>query len=447
MNDPMTSAIPHSVEAEQAVLGGLMQDNSAIGYVIDAMSGDDLFRRDHRLIFSTMLELDEKGEPFDAMTLAATLDGKGELEDVGGLAYLGNMAANVPSTANIKTYARIVRDRAMERALAATSTKIMDLVSDGSMTPAEKLDAAGALLMSLSIEDNKTGPQRVSSVLSDWLQDIDERFNNGGKMVGMSTGFEMLDERTAGLNNSDLIILAGRPSMGKTTLAMNIATNVAVHKSIPVAVFSMEMPKKQLIDRMVSALSSVPLANIRKGDLYDDHWPRITKAAAQELRDAPIFIDDSAALTPAEMRNRARRLKKQEGIQLIVVDYLQLMRVPGMQNNKVYEVGEISRSLKALAKELNIPVIALSQLSRSVDSRTDKRPMMSDLRESGSIEQDADVIAFVYRDEVYHEDSPDKGTAEIIFRKQRNGEIGTARLAFQGAYARFTDLAHNRGGY
>lgn len=431
--------MPNSTEAEQAVLGGLMMDNSALGYVLDAVSETDFYRRDHRSIFNAILKCDGAGNPFDTISLASELDTAKELDDIGGLQYLVSLSANTSSSYNIKSYARIIKERSLERRLAQSANEIMDLVHEPSLTPQEKIDSAGALLMELTDDKASTGPRKLSETLMQWVVDLDERFTNGGDLVGMSTGFTELDKITAGLQNSDLIIIAGRPAMGKTTLAMNIAENAALNEDVPVAVFSLEMPVGQLTNRMISSIGRIDHGAIRSGKV-NDHWDNIT-LTTNRLNAAPIFIDDTPSLTSSELRNRARRLKQQEDIGLIVVDYLQLMQCPGTEN-RTNEIGAISRTLKAIAKELNVPVIALSQLSRGVDQRSNSRPIMSDLRESGSIEQDADVIAFVYRDEVYNEESHDKGTAEIIIRKQRNGDIGTVRLAFNGALSRFDNLAH-----
>lgn len=430
----------HSQEAEWAVLGGLMLDNLAIGYVLDAVGTHDFHSRNHRMMFDAILRLDEKGEPFDAVSIAAELDRMGELDNVGGLQALGNMVANTPSSSNIKTYARVVREKSLERQLAHAASEIMDIAHGGNMTPQEKIDKAGGLLLELSDDKSENGPKRVRESLPAWLVELDERFNNGGDIVGLSTGYDDLDTKLNGLNNSDLIIVAGRPSMGKSTFAVNLAENAAINGK-PVAIFSLEMPTVQLINRMVSSIGRVSHESIRTGKVGHDDWSRITVATSR-IQDAPIFIDDTPALSISELRNRARRLKKQDGIGLLVVDYIQLMKAPG-SDNRTNEIGNISRGLKQIAKELDIPVVALSQLSRGVEQRQDRRPIMSDLRESGDIEQDADIVIMLYRDEVYNEESADKGTAEILVRKQRNGPLGTVRLAFNGAMSRFDNLMHN----
>lgn len=432
---------PMSIEAEQAVLGGLMLDSNAIETVLDICGEEDFYRRDHREIFAAILKCDERGDPFDTISLAETLKNSNQLDDVGGFPYLSSLISNTPSASNIKTYARVVKDKSVERQLLQASNQIADIVyNEQGLNTQEKVDATGSLLINLIDDKSRTGPQRVSDALNGWVIELDERFNAGGSIVGLSTGFMDIDKRTSGMNKSDLIILAARPAQGKSSLAMNIAENVSVINEIPAAFFSLEMPTNQLINRMVASIGHVDHERIRTGQLHDDEWPRVTSAAAR-IKNAPLFIDDSGGLTPTEIRNRARRLKRQEGIELIVIDYLQLIRVKGKEN-RTQEIGEISWALKSLAKELNIPVVCLSQLNRSLESRADKRPIMSDLRESGAIEQDADVIAFIYRDEVYNPDSADKGTAEVIFRKQRNGPVGTTRLAFDGSQSRFASLVY-----
>ncbi len=429
----------HSQEAEWAVIGGLMLDNLAIGYVLDAVNSRDFHARTHRMMFNAILQLDERGEPFDAVSLATELDRMGELDNVGGLQALSHMAVNTPSADNIKTYARVVREKSLERQLAHAASEIMDIAHGDNMTPQEKIDKAGGLLLELSDTKSESGPKCVRESLPGWLAELDERFNNGGELVGLSTGYDDLDKKMNGMNDSDLIIVAGRPSMGKSTFAVNLAENAAIN-GIPSAVFSLEMPTVQLLNRMVSSIGRVSHESIRTGKIGDDDWSRITVATSR-IQDAPIFIDDTPALSIAELRSRARRLKKQDGIGLLVVDYIQLMKAPGSEN-RTNEIGNITMGLKQIAKELDIPVVALSQLSRGVEQRQDRRPIMSDLRESGSIEQDADIIICLYRDEVYNEESHDKGTAEVIIRKQRNGSLGTVRLAFNGAMSRFDNLAH-----
>lgn len=445
IQDSATDALkvaPHSIEAEQSVLGGLMLDNDAWDQVSDIVAEDDFYRHDHRMIFRAVAELGRLTKPFDVITLSEWMQDVGILDKAGGLAYLGALAKNTPSAANIKAYAQIVRERAVLRQLAQAGAEISDSVyNKGARTSEELLDDAERLVF--NIADQGARGRRGFSALKDLLvkavDRIDTLFHLDNPITGVPTGYTDFDDRTSGLQASDLIIVAGRPSMGKTSFAMNIVEHAAIKNKTPVAVFSMEMPGEQLAMRMMSSLGRIDQHRVRTGKLSDDDWPRLTSAVSL-LAEAPIFIDDSPALTPNEVRARSRRLAREHGLGLIVVDYLQLMQVSGTKENRVTEISEISRSLKSLAKELKVPVIALSQLNRSLEQRPNKRPVMSDLRESGAIEQDADLIVFIYRDEVYNEDSPDKGTAEIIISKQRNGPIGTTRLTFLGQYTRFENF-------
>lgn len=435
---------PHSIEAEQAVLGGLMLDNDTWDRVQEHVSDGDFYRHDHRLIFRAIARLVERNVPFDAVTLSEQLDNQGLLAQVGGLAYLGELAKNIPSVANIRAYAQIVRERATLRELIRVSNDI----ADSAYTPkgrdgAELLSEAERLIFEIAEARPKNGgPVMIKDVLTNTLERIDQLFNAGDAITGLSTGFTDLDEQTSGLQPADLIVVAGRPSMGKTTFAMNLVENALMRSDKAVLVFSLEMPSESIATRMLASLGRVDQTKVRNGNLDDDDWPRLT-SAVNLLSERKLFIDDTAGISPAEVRSRARRLAREHGeIALIMVDYLQLMQVPGFKSdNRVNEISEISRSLKALAKEFNCPVVALSQLNRSLEQRPNKRPVMSDLRESGAIEQDADIIMFVYRDEVYHPDSEQKGVAEIIIGKQRNGPIGTVRLAFLGKFSRFENLA------
>jgi replicative DNA helicase len=436
---------PHSMQAEQAVLGGLMLDNNAWDTVADLLSEQDFYRRDHRLIFRAIEQLAEKNNPLDAVTLSEWLDQNRLLEEVGGLSALGTLAQNTPSAANIKAYAEIVRENSVMRQLIEVGNRIANsgFVPEGRGSSA-LLDDAEKLVFDIAEQGKrgKRGFRDIRSLLAAAVDRIDMLSQQDEAITGVSTGFSDLDEKTAGLQPSDLIIVAGRPSMGKTTLAVNFAENAAIKNQVPVAIFSMEMPGEQLALRMMSSLGHIDQHKIRTGKLDDDDWPRLTSAVSL-LDAAPIFIDDTPALSPIELRARARRLKREHNLGLIVVDYLQLMQVTNTRENRTNEISEISRNLKALAKELNVPVIALSQLNRSLEQRTDRRPVMSDLRESGAIEQDADVIMFIYRDEVYHEDSPKKGLAEIIIGKQRNGPIGKIELTFRGQFTRFENTARD----
>ncbi|PWY57416.1 replicative DNA helicase [Legionella qingyii] len=437
---------PHSVEAEQSILGGLMLDNEVWDKVSNKLCEADFYRTEHRILFRAISSLVKKDQPFDVVTLLDALKSYNELDDAGGEAYLFELANNTPSVANISAYADIVREKSVQRQLIAVATEIADSAyNPGGRQVPELLDMAETRVFAIGEQTaGDGGPENIKSVLVRAVEKIDALYHNGDAITGLATGLSDLDEMTSGLQPSDLVIVAGRPSMGKTTLVMNMAEHAAIKSGKPVLVFSMEMPSDSLAMRMMSSLGRIDQHKIRTGKLDDDDWPRVT-SAVHMLSEAPLFIDDTPALSPGEMRARARRLAKDHGnLGLIVVDYLQLMKVPGFgADNRTAEISEISRSLKSLAKELQVPVIALSQLNRSLEQRADKRPVMSDLRESGAIEQDADLICFIYRDEVYHEDSPDKGTAEIIVAKQRNGPIGKVRVAFIGKYTRFEDLAYN----
>ncbi len=427
------------MEAEQAVIGGLLLDNRAWEQIADRIAESDFYRNDHRIIFSAIRNLEEKSQPFDAVTLSEWMDQHGQLEDAGGLAYLGRLAKETPTAANIVAYADIVRERSVLRQLIAVGT---DIASNGYKTDGrssrELLEDAEKRVFEIAEQDmrGRGGFQDIKDLLTKTVEQIDYLFQTEGTVTGIPTGFDKFDEATTGLHPGELIIVAGRPSMGKTTFAMNIAENAAIGSKTPVAVFSMEMPGEQLAMRMISSLGRIDQHHIRTGQLTDEDWPRVT-SAVHMLSEANLFIDDTPAMSPGEVRARARRMKRKHGLGLIVIDYLQLMQVPGASENRATEISEISRGLKAIAKELGVPVIALSQLNRSLEQRTDKRPIMSDLRESGAIEQDADLIVFIYRDEVYNEDSPDKGMAEIIIGKQRNGPIGKSVLTFLGKYTKF----------
>ena len=436
---------PQSIEAEQSVLGGLMLDNSAWDKVADIVTEEDFFRRDHRLIFRAIASKASQGNPCDFVTLSDWLKNQDLLEEAGGLAYLGTLAKNTPSAANIKAYAEIVRERSVLRQLITVGNEISSSAyqTEGRSTE-ELLDNAESEVFKIAEQGarGKKGFVPIRNLLTKAVDRIETLFQQDNPITGVPTGWSDFDDKTSGLQDSDLIIVAGRPSMGKTTFAMNIAEHAAIQHKLPTLVFSMEMPGEQLAMRMFSSLGRIDQHKVRTGKLEDEDWPRLTSAVSL-LSEAPLFIDDTPALTPNELRARARRMSREHGLGLIIIDYLQLMQVHGTKENRTNEISEISRSLKALAKELNVPVIALSQLNRSLEQRPDKRPVMSDLRESGAIEQDADVIVFIYRDEVYNEDSPDKGTAEILIRKQRNGPTGMTRLTFLGQYTRFENYIHD----
>jgi len=423
---------PHSLQAEEAVLGGLMLDNSGWDTVADLVTEEDFYRRNHRLIFRAIASLADKNNPLDAVTLSEWLEQNALLQDVGGLGALGALAQNTPSAANIKAYAEIVRENSVMRQLIGVGNEIAgSAFQTEGRDSAALLDHAEKLVFEIAERGSRgrRGFRSIRELLGIAVDRIDKLFQQDDPITGVPTGFDDLDAKTA-----------GRPSMGKTTLAVNFAENAAIKHQIPVAIFSMEMPGEQLALRMMSSLGHIDQHKIRTGRLDDDDWPRLTSAVSL-LDSAPIFIDDTPALSPTELRSRARRLKREHNLGLIVIDYLQLMQVSDSRENRATEISEISRNLKALAKELSVPVVALSQLNRSLEQRTDRRPVMSDLRESGAIEQDADVIMFIYRDEVYNEDSPHKGLAEVIIGKQRNGPIGKCMLTFRGQFTRFENYA------
>ena len=443
--DPQVAGLkvpPHSIEAEQSVLGGLMLDNERWDDVAERVVADDFYTRPHRHIFTEMARLQESGSPIDLITLAESLERQGQLDSVGGFAYLAELSKNTPSAANISAYADIVRERAVVREMISVANEIAEAGFDPQgRTSEDLLDLAESRVFKIaeSRANKDEGPKNIADVLDATVARIEQLFHDG--VTGVNTGYDDLNKKTAGLQPSDLIIVAARPSMGKTTFAMNLVENAAMLQDKPVLIFSLEMPSEQIMMRSLASLSRVDQTKIRTGQL-DEDWARISGTMGILLEKRNIYIDDSSGLTPTEVRSRARRIAREHGgIGLIMIDYLQLMRVPALSDNRTLEIAEISRSLKALAKELNVPVVALSQLNRSLEQRADKRPVNSDLRESGSIEQDADLIMFIYRDEVYHENSDLKGIAEIIIGKQRNGPIGTVRLTFNGQWSRFDNYA------
>ncbi|EIW88700.1 MAG: replicative DNA helicase [Alishewanella agri] len=437
---------PHSIEAEQSVLGGLMLDNEAWDRVSEKVVEHDFYLRSHRLIFNAMARLAEGNQPIDLITVSEALEANQQLDDIGGFAYLGEIAKNTPSAANILAYADIVRERAVVRDMIGVAHDIADAGYDTQgRTAAELLDFAETKVFKIAEQRAKAneGPEPINSILAKTIDKIDALYRspqNG--ITGVSTGYVDLDKMTNGLQPSDLIIVAARPSMGKTTFAMNLCEHAAITSDKPVLIFSLEMPSDQIMMRMLASLGRINQTKVRTGQLEDEDWARLSSAIELLNSKGKMYIDDASGLTPTEVRSRARRIAREHGgLSMIMVDYLQLMTVPGMSENRTLEIAEISRSLKALAKELKVPVVALSQLNRSLEQRADKRPVNSDLRESGSIEQDADLIMFIYRDEVYHEDTADKGTAEIIIGKQRNGPIGRVRLTFHGHFSRFDNYA------
>jgi replicative DNA helicase len=461
--------LPHSIEAEQAVLGGLMLKNDAFDSIAEILSDSDFYSKDHQLIFNAMHRLAAEGQPFDPITLSEFLQNNNELGAIGGAEYLVDLAHGTPSSANIKAYTQIVLERSIVRQLIGAASEMVRKGYNPLGWDSSKLLAEAESRLQEIIENRpkKGGFKEVNSLIKEAVERLDELFKNDTDITGLSTGFSDLDSMTSGWQKSDLVIIAGRPSMGKTAFAMNMVEHATLHQDRPVLVFSLEMPASSLIMRMLSSIGKIDATRMRSGNLVEDDWPRLS-SAAQRLKDRPLFIDDSAGITPIEMRSRIKQFTRERVDQLrqkwqgehgadtppdiedlyeqaqpgmIMVDYLQLMNGTNSSEGRVQEISQISRELKGLAREYNCPVIALSQLSRNVEQRPNKRPVNADLRESGAIEQDADVIAFIYRDEVYNEDSPDKGTAEIIIGKQRNGPIGTCRLIFMGKYTRFENLA------
>jgi replicative DNA helicase len=438
---------PHSVEAEQAVLGGLMLDASAWDQVADVIGSVDFYRPDHRLIFDAIGNIAAQNRPVDVVTVSEQLERSGQLGDAGGLGYLGALARDTPTAANVRAYAEIVRERSLLRQLLSAGTEIAASVfSNDGETTSQLVEAAEGRVLSIAeqgVRSRKEGAIAINRMMPGLIDQIDEWHTNPNALRGLPSGFDEFDRITGGMRAGDLIIVAGRPSMGKTTFAVNMAEYAALSdRKAAVVIFSMEMPSEQLMTRMLSSIGRVSLGHIRCGKISDDDWPRITGAAGQ-LSEARIFIDETPALTPTELRARARRVKRenQGKLDLVVVDYLQLMQVPGTKENRATEIAEISRGLKALAKELQLPVIALSQLNRGVEQRVDKKPVMSDLRESGAIEQDADMILLIYREEVYDKNTTKKGMAEIDLAKHRNGETRPFTLTFQGQYSRFVNYA------
>ena len=465
----VSQPLPHSIEAEQAVLGGLMLKNDAFDSIAEVLADSDFYSKDHQLIFNAMHSLSADGQPFDPITLSEFLQNNNDLSAVGGAEYLVDLAHSTPSSANIKAYTQIVLERSIVRQLIGAASDIVRKGYNPLGWDSSKLLAEAESRLQEIIENRpkKGGFKEVNTLIKEAVERLDELFKNDADSTGLSTGFSDLDAMTSGWQKSDLIIIAGRPSMGKTAFAMNMVEHATLHQNRPVLVFSLEMPASSLVMRMLSSIGKIDATRMRSGNLVEDDWPRLS-SAAQRLKDRPLFIDDSAGITTLEMRNRIKQFTRERVDQLraqwhqehgadtpadtealyeqaqpgmIMVDYLQLMSGTNSTEGRVQEISQISRELKGLAREYECPMIALSQLSRNVEQRPNKRPVNADLRESGAIEQDADVIAFIYRDEVYNEDSPDKGTAEIILGKQRNGPIGTCRLMFMGKYTRFENLA------
>ncbi|WP_082252736.1 replicative DNA helicase [Buchnera aphidicola] len=438
---------PYSLEAEQSLLGGLMLDNQQWDIISEYIVQEDFFNRQHQIIFYEMKSLIDRGYPIDLITLSESLEQKGELNNIGRFSYLAEISKNTPSIANIVTYAEIIRERAITREIILAAHNIANAgYQPNGRKSIELLDYAESSIFKISeIRMHKNdGPKNIEIILDKTIASIEKIFqepNNG--ITGLNTGYHDLNKKTSGLQKSDLIIIAARPSMGKTTFAMNLCENTAMLYEKPILIFSLEMPAEQIMIRMLASLSRINQTKIRTGKLNDEEWSRISSTINILLKKKNIYIDDSAGLTSNEIRSRARRIyRENKGLSLIMIDYLQLITIPTLSGNRTLEIAEISRTLKSLAKELKIPIIALSQLNRSLEQRSDKRPINSDLRESGSLEQDADLIIFIYRDELYHEQSELKGIAEIIIGKQRNGPTGTIHLTFNGQWSRFDNYAN-----
>ena len=436
---PVPRQPPHSEDAEQSLLGGIMLEERAWDQVADIVNGKDFYRPDHRLIFGAMGDLVERNQPLDAITVRDHLQRQGKLEDAGGRAYLARLVGNTPGAANIRRYASIVREHSMLRQLIEVGGDIAASAFESEGRQVEELvDLAEQRVFEIAERGQRSGSGFIAlkDIVQPSIDRLDALSNSEDGITGVATGFDDLDKRTAGLQAGDLVVIAGRPSMGKTTLALNIAENAAIGRAVSTGIFSMEMPKEQVTLRMIGSIGRVDQSHLRSGRLTEEDWTRINSSVSM-MSSAPIFVDDAPGLTPTEVRARSRRLKREHDLGLVIVDYLQLMQVSGSTENRATEISEISRSLKGLARELNVPVVALSQLNRSVEQRNDKRPVMSDLRESGAIEQDADVIIFIYREEVYDPETIKKGVADIIIGKQRNGPTGMFPLTFKGEYTKF----------
>ena len=431
---------PQNIEAEQSVIGAMLIDGEAVSKVLEFLDADAFYRESHKRIFQAVIDLYQKNEPADLVTVTNILKAQNVLDDIGGPAYLAGLVDRVPTSANVVYYAKIVYEKAVLRHLISAATQIVDKSYAESGEVDTFLDEAERIIFEVAQKKVTQAFYSIKDIVKDSFKTIEKLYERKELITGVPTGYTELDRMTAGLQPSDLVILAGRPSIGKTALAMNMAAHAAIQMNIPCAIFSLEMSKEQLVQRLLCSEARVSGSKLRGGFLAESDWPKLTRAAGL-LSEAPIFIDDTPAITVLEIRAKTRRLQKEKGIKFIVVDYLQLMRGIGRIESREREIAEISSSLKALAKELKIPVLAISQLNRAVENRQDKRPQMADLRESGSIEQDADVIMFVYRDEVYNRESPEKGMAEVIIGKKRNGPIGFTKLAFLHEFTKFENLA------
>jgi replicative DNA helicase len=434
---------PQDIEAEQAVIGSMLTDQDAVVAAIETLKPEDFYREDNKLIYSAILNIYNRAEPIDIITLKAELSSMGKLDNVGGLEYIVGLPDKVPTTANVDRYIKIVEEKSMLRNLIKTANEILSMGYDQTEDVEDVMDLAEKKIFDVMQKKSKTGYTSIKDVLVESFTKLEELYNQKQHVTGVPTGFIDLDRMTAGLHGSEFILIAARPAMGKSAFALNIATYAATRANVPVAIFSLEMSKEQVGNRILCSEALVDSNNVRTGDLNDEELSKLAETSG-ELSQAPIYIDDTAGITITEMRARCRKLKLEKNIGLVVVDYLQLIQGSGKTSGREQEIAEISRSLKILAKELEIPVIALSQLSRAVEARDDHRPMLSDLRESGSIEQDADIVMFLYRDDYYNEDSPEKNVAEVIIAKQRAGSTGTVKLAWIGNYTKFANLERYR---
>lgn len=437
---------PHSMEAEQSVLGAMLLDKESVAAATEILRGEDFYSEAHKEIFEAILDVYDHGTPIDLVTTVEALRQRGSLEAVGGGAYISDLSMSVPSTANIRYYIRIVDEKATLRRLILASNEIIKEGYDASEDLDIIIDHAEKKIFDIAQRKNTQAFEPIKTILLDTYTKIEEMTKNKGKIVGVATGFKDFDQRTSGLNASDFVLIAARPSMGKTSFAINIAQYAALHSQVPVAIFSLEMSKDQLVQRMLSSEANIELQKIRTGDLNENDWIKLVQAAGP-LSSAPIYIDDTPGISAMEIRSKARRLKLEHGLGMIVIDYIQLMSGRGKTESRQQEVSEMSRSLKALARELNVPVVTLSQLSRGPEGRQDHRPMLSDLRDSGAIEQDADIVVFLYRDEYYNPESEKKNIAEAIIAKQRNGPTGTVELVWLGQFTKFANYEKNRQEY
>ncbi|CZR82481.1 Replicative DNA helicase [Clostridioides difficile] len=436
--EDMTRTPPHSVESEQSILGSILLDKDAIITVTETIKPDDFYKEAHKIIYECMITLSNKGEPIDLITLTEELRKQGHLNDIGGISYITSLSTIVPTTSNVKYYADIVKEKSVLRKLIKASNEIINLGYSGATKIEDVLEQAEKSIFDISQEKTSDDFKSINLVLMDAYDMIEKLYTNKSDVTGITTGFKDLNKKINGLQRTDLILIAARPAMGKTAFSLNLVQNAALKGDASVAVFSLEMSKEQLVQRMLSSQSSVELKKIKTGTLNDNDWPRIIDAMAV-LSDAKIHIDDTPGIKISELRSKCRKLKIEKGLDLVLIDYLQLMEGEGNNESRQQEISKISRSLKILAKELNCPVVALSQLSRAPEQRADHRPMLSDLRESGAIEQDADIVMFLYRDEYYHADSESKNIGEVIIAKNRHGETGSVELVWLGEVQRFGD--------